>query len=249
MANFWKMVNKVIRESDVLLLLLDPRFTEETRNQEIEDKIHKLDKPLIYVVTKCDIVGKEQAELQARKFKPAVFVSSKEHFGTTLLRNAIFREAKIAKIPFPCLKVGVLGYPNVGKSSLINSMVGRGSAPTSSTSGFTKGVQKIRSDKRIMFIDTPGVLPYLEKDEEVHTCIGTIDFNKSKDPDLAVLSLMEKFPKVIESYYDIKVNEDHEETLEEIAIKRNMIKKGNKPDVVRMARLILKAWQTGKIKL
>ena len=249
MANFWKIVNNVIKKADVLLLVIDPRFVEETRNTEIEDKIHKLGKPLIYVVTKCDIVGKEKAEQQAKNFKPAVFISSKEHFGTTLLRNAILIEAKRAKIFSKSILVGVLGYPNVGKSSLINSMSGRRSAPTSSTSGFTKGVQKIRSDSRIMFLDTPGVIPYLDKNEEIHACINTIDSNKATDPDLVVLSIMKRFPGVIESHYGIKINDDAEETLEEIAKMRNMVKKGGKPDIVKIARLILKDWQAGNIKM
>ena len=246
MKNFWRMVNKVIRDADVLLLLLDARLVDDTRNQEIENKVKALGKPLIYVITKCDLVPKELLEKYRKVLKPCVIVSSKMHFGTTILRDRIFIEAKRAKAG-KNIRVGVLGYPNIGKSSLINAMKGRHSAATSIVSGFTKAVQEIRGDNRIMFLDTPGVIPYQEKDRVKHTLIGTIDFNKSKDPEMAVIGLMTKFPGKIESFYGVLVQEDEDQTIEEIALKRNMLIKGGKPDIVRTARMILKDWQKGLI--
>ena len=56
-------------------------------------------------------------------------------------------------------KVGVLGYPNTGKSSIINALKGRASAPTSPVSGYTKGMQWIRASKRMYLLDPPGVFP------------------------------------------------------------------------------------------
>lgn len=246
MANFWKIVNKVISDADILLLLLDSRLVEETVNEEVIEHVKKANKVLIYVMTKCDLVEKEFIEKYKKRFNPSVFVSAKEHLGTTMLRNRILIEGK--KLGLKDVKVGVLGYPNVGKSSLINSMAGRNAAPASNTSGFTKGVQKIKSDNRILFLDTPGVIPYREKDPSKHAAIGTIDFNKVKNPDLIVVDLMEKFPKKIESYYKVKVKEDKEETIEEIAITKNLIRRGNNPDIERTARMILKDWQNGLIK-
>ena len=145
--------------------------------------------------------------------------------------------------------IGVLGYPNVGKSSLINAMKGKRSAPTSSTSGFTKGVQKIRADNKLVFLDTPGVIPYKEKDSSKHVFIGTIDFNRAKDPEKIVVDLMEKYPRQIEEHYGIKLSPDFEHSIEMIAKKRNLLMKQNKPDTERASRMILKDWQTGKIQL
>jgi hypothetical protein len=244
MKNYWRMVNKVIRYADVLLLLLDARLVEDTRNLEIENKVK--DTPLIYVITKCDLVSKKLLEKYKKELKPCVIVSSKMHFGTTLLRDSILIEAKRVKIK-KNIKVGVLGYPNVGKSSLINAMKGRHAAATSIVSGFTKGVQEIRGDNRIMFLDTPGVIPYKEKDMMKHTRIGSIDFNKSKDSEMAVIGLMTKFQGKIESYYGVDILEDEEQTIEEIAIKKKMLRKGGIPDLARTSRMILKDWQKGLI--
>jgi hypothetical protein len=246
--NFWKVVNKVIEESDVLLLVLDARLAKETRNKEIEDKVKKSEKPLIYVITKCDLVPKENSEKLKKSFRPSVFVSSKEYHGMNLLRERILIEAKRAYPEFKKYFVGVLGYPNVGKSSLINAMKGKSSASTSMMSGHTKGVQKVKADNKIVFLDSPGVIPYKEKDNVKHAFIGTTDFTKVKDPDLVVIDLIDTFPGIIEKYYDVPISDDAQETIELIAKKKNLMKKGAKPDVMKAARQILKGWQTGKIK-
>lgn len=247
MANFWRVVNKVIQHADVLLLLLDARLVDETRNAEIEDKVNGLKKPLIYVITKCDLVEKEEAEKQIKNLKPSVFVSSKEHLGTTILREQILIEAKRFGIKNVPIHVGVLGYPNVGKSSLINALKGRKSASTSVLSGHTKGIQKIKADNRIVLLDTPGVIPYKERDFLKHTLIGTIDYTRSKEPDLVVMKLMEKLAGKIEEHYSVEVNDDKEKTIEDIAIKFNILVKGGKPDILRAARKILMDWQKGLI--
>ncbi|MBR9683579.1 GTPase [Candidatus Woesearchaeota archaeon] len=245
--NFWKIVNQVIKQADIIVLLLDARLINETRNLEIETKVKKENKPLIYVITKCDLVDKR--ELEKISLRPSVFISAKKHLGTTILRNRILLTGKKRYGNMEFFTIGVLGYPNVGKSSLINAMKGKRSAPTSSTSGFTKGVQKIRADNKLVFLDTPGVIPYKEKDSSKHVLIGTIDFNRAKDPERIVVDLMERYPGQIEDHYGVQPSPDFEHSIELIAKKRNLLMKQNKPDTERASRMILKDWQTGKMRL
>lgn len=249
MVNFWNVVNKVIKEADVLLIVLDARLVEDTMHAELEKKIKASRKPYINVITKSDLVkNKKDVEKYKKQLHPCVFISAKENLGTTILRNRIIMMGKRVKERGELIKVGVFGYPNVGKSSLINVISGKGSASTSSMSGHTKGIQKVRSDNQIMFLDTPGVIPFKEKDNTKHTIIGTIDFTKAKDPDIIVMQLMERFPGKVERYYGVKEDEDLEEVIEAIAVKKRILKKGNEADIERASRTILKDWQKGNIK-
>jgi len=247
--SYWKAVKKVIKEADILLLLLDARFVDETRNVEIENKVRATGKPLIYVITKSDLAEKEKMEACKRTLRPSVFVSAKGRTGRMWLKERIIIEAERAYGDRERIRVGVLGYPNVGKSSLINYMKGRRSAPISSLSGRTKSTQVIKSDRKIYFIDTPGVIPYLEKDELKHTTTSVIDFMKVRDPDLMVAELMRKYPGKIEAHFNVPVGEDKQKTIGEIALKKNMLRKGGLPDIERICRSILRDFQSGKIKV
>ncbi|MCK5023869.1 MAG: 50S ribosome-binding GTPase, partial [Candidatus Aenigmarchaeota archaeon] len=143
--------------------------------------------------------------------------------------------------------VGVLGYPNVGKSSLINMMKGRRSTGISPLSGKTKAKQVIKTSTTLYFIDTPGVTPYFEKDQLKFMFTNVTDYTKIKDPETMAERLMEKFPGKIEKFYGVSVNEDKRETIEAIAIKKHVLKKGGMPDTKRMAVTIIMKWQRGKL--
>ncbi|MBR9699070.1 GTPase RsgA [Candidatus Woesearchaeota archaeon] len=245
MANYWRLVNKVIERSDILLLVLDARMINETRNEEVEYKVKQAEKPLIYAITKFDLIDDSEAREFREFLNPCVFVSVTKHVGTSRLRERILIETQ--RIGLKNVTVGVLGYPNVGKSSLINAMKGRKSASTSSMSGHTKGVQLVKGDSRIMFLDTPGVIPYKEEDQMKHAMIGTTDYTKVKDPDLVAMQIMRKYPGKIEKFYGVDRSEDKEITLEDIARKRNILKKRGEMDIMRAARQVLQDWQKGKI--
>ena len=85
MANFWNIVNKVLSESDIILEVLDARMVKESINKEIDDKVKKAGKILIYVINKCDMVEKSSLEKYKQQLHPCVFVSATAHLGTTLL--------------------------------------------------------------------------------------------------------------------------------------------------------------------
>ena len=132
-SNFWQMVNKVIHQADILLEVVDARMITETRNLEIEERIHKLDKKLILVVNKADLVGleilkKKKAQLR-KEGMDCIFLSARKHLGNTILKRRIMRFAE------GDTRIGVLGYPNTGKSSVINVLKGvSASHPTSCSS-------------------------------------------------------------------------------------------------------------------
>ena len=243
-----EIVRKVIAESDIILEVLDARFPRETQNKSIEEFIKNQGKKIIYVLNKSDLVSSR------KKFFlfPSIYVSSKKRTGGGILRDMIKREAK--KIKKDKITVGVIGYPNTGKSCLINLLIGKSSARFSSEAGFTKGVQKLRLSPKILLLDSPGVIPpeeysTIEKSSKKHAEIGVKTYDRVKDPELIVSELMRKYPKLIEKFYKIDANSDSEILLEKIGEQKRFLKKGGEIDADRTARLVLRDWQTGKIKI
>lgn len=239
MSTFDSIVKKVIEKSDIVLEIVDARFILETRNIRIERKIKEAKKILIIVINKCDFVDKNLLDEAKKGLENCVFVSAKKNLGTTMLRQKIRMLANIAGLKKPM--IGVIGYPNVGKSSIINVLKGSSSARTSPEAGFTKGEQLLRVNKDFMLIDTPGVFDR-DKTKEELVLVGAKNYTMLNDPELVVLKLMEEHPGHVEKRYGLPVREDFEATIEEIANKLNIKKRGNTPDVDRVSRRIIQDW-------
>ena len=77
MPTFWKHVNEVLREADIIIEVLDARFIDETRNREIEYKVRSSGKRILYVMNKCDLVNIEELKEKSKELQPSVFISSK----------------------------------------------------------------------------------------------------------------------------------------------------------------------------
>ncbi|MSR86259.1 GTPase RsgA [Candidatus Woesearchaeota archaeon] len=239
MKNFWDIVNHVVKEADIILLVLDARFPQQTDNPELLEKAGEKD--IIYVLNKSDLVTRETLLKWKKKFPNCIYISAKEHQGTTVLLHKILEIAQGQKV-----SVGVVGYPNTGKSSVINALKGRKSASTSPHSGHTKAKQLVKITENVYLMDTPGVLPYMEKDTVKLAMIGATDFTKTKDPDLAAMELIKNKKQMICKYYDVKEGSP-EKVLKNIAIRLKKLVKGGEPNINETARLILRDWQKGKI--
>ncbi|MBU0757553.1 MAG: 50S ribosome-binding GTPase [Nanoarchaeota archaeon] len=242
MVNFWRIVNDTIFRSDILLLVMDSRFPEETRNREIEMKIVRDKKKILYVLNKSDLVTIEEIEKLKKKFKPCVFVSVKKKFGQKLLLHSILELSRGE----PCT-VGVLGFPNVGKSSVINFLRGKAVAKVSNQAGYTRGRQRVRAKRKLMLIDTPGVLEFSEKNIDREVEIGSRNPKHLKEPEYFAMRLIEKYPNLISDYYETEYNGEPDEFLDIVAKKKNILSKGGIPDVPRLSRQMVFDWQVGAI--
>ncbi|MBU3907418.1 MAG: 50S ribosome-binding GTPase [Nanoarchaeota archaeon] len=252
---FPEIAKQVMIQSDIILEILDSRFWQETRNLEIEKKILDGGKKLIFVLNKSDLVdsGKLTKELREKRIYPFILVSCKDRKGARELRAKIKIEA--SKMEKGRIEVGIIGYPNTGKSSIINILVGKKSTRVAPESGFTKGIQKLKLSDNIYLIDTPGVIPSYEnsnlssKDLVKHAQINVRTWDKIKDPEGVLYSLIKQYPGIFEKFYNINAEGNPEVLIEEFGRKKHILKRGNLVDTDRVARMVLRDFQDGKIRV
>ena len=260
------LVSKIVDTSDIILEILDARFPDQTRNPELEQQITQQNKKIVYVLNKSDLTNKKN--LYKIKLSPKIAISCKNRTKIKDLRDLIKRVAKqVKKIEKRTLKgdkiietdenkikVGVIGYPNTGKSSILNLLAGKKSAGVGSDAGFTKGIQKIKLSENIILLDTPGVIPKdqysTSKKSKIaeHTIFGGKSYTQVKEPELVVHQMMQKFPEKLQEYYKIKAKSS-EHLIEKLGRQKGFLKKGNKVNEDQTARQILKDWQLGEIKV
>ena len=162
-VKFQKLAKEVISQSDIVLEILDSRFIDKTRNRELEQEVKSSGKKLIFILNKADLIDINDLKFNKdlNELKPYVLFSSKNKIGRKRLREIINIEA--SRIKFPKARVGLIGYPNTGKSSIINVLSGGKKTRTSSQAGFTTSIQKIRFNNKVIILDSPGVIPNREE--------------------------------------------------------------------------------------
>ena len=247
MANFWKLVNEVINTADILLIVADARLPRDSINDELIRKITKDNKKFLIVFNKSDLLTDEslrELRREMKKYEFSMMTSAVKHVNTmALLRklNAIAGGNIVT--------VGVVGYPNTGKSSIINSLKGRSSAPVSSKAGHTRGLQKIRATSKLNLLDTPGVVPYEKRqDLELQTLISSKNPEDLSDPEDVAMKMIKSQGERLALHYGIELSKYEDETLEKIAEKLNYKKKGNVLDTRRASVRVIQDWQKGKVK-
>ncbi len=250
-----RILDEVVEKSDILLEVLDARFVNETRNPVIEKLIRKKKKKIIYVLNKMDLIDREVVEKTLR-IKPYAFISCAKRQGSVALRGLIRRMAKdVQPDDDGKIFVGIIGYPNTGKSSIINFLTGRSVAKIGNEGGFTKGMQKIKFTNEIFILDSPGVIADAEYSMDDHkkivhqTKVGARSYNRVKDPDMVLQGLLNQYEGMFQKYYKISEDaKDSDDFLEVLGRRRGFLKKGNNVDLDRTARLVLRDWQEGDIR-
>jgi ribosome biogenesis GTPase A len=250
---FLKRVYRVIDTSDVVLEVLDARFASEMRNTHIEEKIIQKRKKLGIILNKSDLVTKSQLKKKIEEIAKTHFViatTTKERKTKAMLKKIIGTLSKGRKST-----IGFIGYPNTGKSTLINILAGRKCAKTSPSAGYTRGEQKIRVNQNITAIDTPGIIPLNELEEEKLILFGAKNPQQAKNIEMCAEYLLEYLRKndekkmhellELEESQNIK-NKETETLLEEYAEKKGKMLKEKKPDTKNAAKILCTKWFRGK---
>jgi len=144
--------------------------------------------------------------------------------------------------------VGVVGYPNVGKSSIINSLKKSRAVGVSSTPGFTKNLQEIYLDRKVKLLDCPGVI-FSKDDEKLLVLRNIIKVEDIKDRIAPIDEILKRVEhNKLLCHYQIAEFSSVTEFLTNLAIRRGKLQKGGIVDLESSAKVVLNDWNAGKIE-
>lgn len=246
---------KVIDSSDVIIHVLDARDPLGTRCYNVEKylKTEAPHKHLVFVLNKCDLVPTSVCAAWVRslskEYPTLAFHSSiTNSFGKGSLIQLLRQFSGLHK-DRKQISVGLVGYPNVGKSSVINTLRAKKVCTVAPIPGETKVWQYITLMKRIYLIDCPGVVPPNQNDTPQDIIMrGVVRVEKVENPEQYIPGLLAKVKTHhMERTYELKGWTDHINFLEMLARKTGRLLKGGEPDVDGIAKLVLNDFMRGRI--
>ncbi|NXR63623.1 GNL3 protein, partial [Rhadina sibilatrix] len=275
--SFCRELMKVLEASDVVLEVLDARDPMGCRCPQLEQAVTCSggNKKLLLVLNKIDLVPKDNVEKwlsylkkefptvafkaatvmkdktmeQATKRRARVdFSVTSQYFGCKCLLKLL---QEYGKTQDKAIQVGVVGFPNVGKSSIINSLKGKRACNVGLARGVTKSMQGVHLDKQTKMLDSPSIIADPSNDALALALRSIIDPEGSDSADVlegvkAIINHCSK--QQVMMHYNIPDFRDPEEFLSLLAQKRGMLKKGGVPDIENMAKLVLYDWTGARIK-
>jgi len=251
----WNELYKVIDSSDVVIQVLDARDPMGTRSQTIEAYIkkEKTHKHLMFVLNKVDLVPtwitQKWVALLSQEFPTIAFHASLNHpFGKGALINLLRQLGKLHQ-QSKQISVGFIGYPNVGKSSVINALRSKKVCNVAPIAGETKVWQYITLMRKIYLIDCPGIVPAdnNETDEE-KVLRGVVRVELVETPDDYIPSVLERCKtKYLERTYKLRDWTSPLDFLEKLCKRTGKLLKGGEPDLKAVSKMVLNDWQRGKL--
>jgi len=262
MTKALRQMKEDIKLIDVVIELIDARIPYSSKNPDI-DKLAE-NKKRVILLNKSDMADDKLTSQWKSYYESAGYavavINSKNGNGIKAINDLVLKVCaeKIAKdrakgILNRPIRAMIVGIPNVGKSTFINSFAGKACAKTGNKPGVTKGKQWIRLNKNVELLDTPGVLWPKFEDQEVGlriAWIGSINEDILNPYDLArklCEYLAVNYPGVLNTKYGIEECVDGEEILLRIAVKRACLLKGGIPDTNRVAIFVLDDFKNGRI--
>ncbi|XCP83723.1 ribosome biogenesis GTPase YlqF [Roseburia hominis] len=257
-----RMMQENIKLIDLMIELVDARIPQSSRNPDI-DELGK-NKARLILLNKSDLADDRCTEEWMQYFKGknyhVVKVNSRSGAGIKSIQGVIQeackekleRDRKRGILNRP-VRAMVVGIPNVGKSTFINSLAGKACAKTGNKPGVTKGKQWIRLNKNVELLDTPGILWPKFEDQEVGLRLALIGAIKDDIMNLEELALelitflKAAYPGVLASKYNIQEAEDPYACLLAITESRKCLGSGGVPDTGKAASLLMDDFRGGKI--
>ncbi|XP_045618799.2 uncharacterized protein Ns2 [Procambarus clarkii] len=250
----WNELYKVIDSSDVVIQVLDARDPMGTRSKLIE-KYMRTETPhkhLVFVLNKVDLVPvwvtqKWVAILSAEYPSLAFHSSITNPYGKGALINLLRQFGKLHEGKKQ-ISVGLIGFPNVGKSSIINTLKAKKVCNVAPLAGETKVWQYVTLMRRIYLVDCPGVVPPSHESATDMVLKGAVRTEYLKNPADYIAPIIERVKQeYICKTYKVDDWSTPEEFLEKVARRTGKLLKGGEPDLNTVAKMILNDWQRGKI--
>ncbi|KAI8376570.1 P-loop containing nucleoside triphosphate hydrolase protein [Radiomyces spectabilis] len=279
---YYREFRKVLENADVVLEVLDARDPLGTRTRHVERMIldSGLNKKVILVLNKIDLVPRENVEQWLKYLRneyPAIafkastqsqrrnlsqsnvatdvatedMLNSAECLGADTLVKLLKNYCRNVNIK-TSITVGIIGYPNVGKSSVINSLKRSKVCGVGSTPGFTKVAQQITLDKNIKLLDCPGIV-FAQQGQDGQTDAeialrNCVKVELLEDPITPVEVIVSRCSvEQLMVMYNVGYFNNAHEFLVLLAMQRGKLKKGGVPDIQLVARHVLQDWNGGKI--
>lgn len=257
-----RQMQEDIKLIDVVIELVDTRIPLSSKNPDI-DSLAK-NKSRIILLNKFDLaddrITKQWKEYFESKGYFVTLVNSKSGNGVKNVnevikqacKEKIERDRRRGIINRP-VRAMVVGIPNVGKSTFINSFAGKACTKTGNKPGVTKGKQWIKLNKSVELLDTPGILWPKFEDQTVGlrlAMIGSINEDILNTTELSVELLKYlyiNYPSVIAKKYEVEEEEDAVATLSAIAKRRACMLKGGELDLDKAAKFIMDDFRNGRI--
>ena len=257
-----RMMQEDMKLIDLVIELTDARVPLSSRNPDI-DELGK-NKARLILLNKSDLADERQNEVWAAYFKEKGYFTAKidARSGAGMKQiQEIIREASKEKterdrkrgILNRPVRAMVVGIPNVGKSTFINTFAGKACAKTGNKPGVTKGKQWIRLNKNVELLDTPGILWPKFEDQSVGlklAVIGSIKDELLQTEELAmwIISFLRgRYAGFLSKRYQIEELGTEPEILEKIAFARGCRLKGDLPDYQKAAALLVDDLRSGKL--
>lgn len=257
-----RQMQEDIKLIDLIIELVDARVPLASRNPEINELGRN--KARLILLNKSDLADERRTLSWQKYFENQGFyvvkINARSGAGLKSIQGVIQEACKekierdrrrgIKNRP---VRAMVVGIPNVGKSTFINSYAGKACTKTGNKPGVTKGKQWIRLNKSLELLDTPGILWPKFEDQTVGlrlAMIGSIkdDILNVEELALEVLKfLIAEYPGILQKRYEIEESEDPVQMLREIADVRKCVLKGNEPDYGKAAAIVMDEFRNGKL--
>lgn len=257
-----RQMQEDIKLIDLVIELVDARIPLSSRNPDIDELGRQ--KARLILMNKADLANEKQTAAWTEYFRKkgwfVVKLDARSRTGMKTITNVIAeacrekterdRKRGIKNRP---IRAMVVGIPNVGKSTFINTYAGKACAKTGNKPGVTKGKQWIKLNKNVELLDTPGILWPKFEDQQVGLFLALTGSIKDEILNIDELSLelirilKENYKGVLAARYGVEEEQNPPELLAQIAENRNCVKKGNEPDYSKAAALVIDEFRSGRL--